>query len=148
MRRHAMLAMFLTLSICVSACATSATSSSQTGMILYVTRTPVGSPAPVTFDKTITNPNAIQQLYRAARALPKAGLQSCPTTTEGYVRQDYHLAFRQGTSQLLPMTLQDWGCGDLFVGSDDVHGASDVRLTDETFWDLFAQTIGVTPSAL
>jgi hypothetical protein len=148
MRRSAILFIILALGVCVSACGTRATSSSQSNMVLTVTRTPLGSSTPVTFDKTVTNASAVQRLYRAALALPKAGGQSCPTTTEGYVRQDYHLAFQEGSSYLLPMTLRDWGCGNLFVGSDDVRGANDVRRTDETFMDLFAQTMSVAPSAL
>ena len=147
-RRYAGVIIALALGVCVSACQMGATPGSQPGMTLQVTRAPLGSSAPVTFEKTVTAASAVQRLYGAALALPHAGPRSCPTTTEGYVRQDYHLIFQRGSAPLLPMTLQDWGCGDVIIGSNDVRGAKDVRRTDATFRALFAQTIGISPTAL
>jgi hypothetical protein len=148
MRRFAAVIMALVLGVYVCACTAGTTTGSHTGMILQVTRTPGEKAAPVTFEKTVTDASAVQQLYRAAIALPKApGEQLCPTVTEaGFI--DYHLTFQQGTTQLIPMTLRPWVCWDLLIGAINVRGANDVRRTDETFLDLFAQTIGVAPTAL
>ena len=142
MRRHVVLSMFLLLGVCVCACGVGATTGSQTDMSLQVTRVPHGSSTPITFEKTVTDTSAVQRLYGATLALPKGEWASCPTTIKGYVRHDYHLTFHQGTSNLPSMTLQTWGCGYLFIRADDV------RRTDVTFMDLFAQTIGVAPTAL
>jgi hypothetical protein len=86
------------------------------------------------FDRTVSNASTVQQLYRAAYALPSAtGTYHCVKDI-GLV---YHLNFLQGTALIKQMDLQATGCSFLHISK------TDVRLINSSFVSLFTRTIGI-----
>lgn len=89
--------------------------------------------------RTITNSNAVQKLYDAALALPNVsttGTRSCPGA-DGLI---YHLRFLQNKTHVQQMDIGPTGCPWIIVNKDDM------RVPDQTFFSLFAQTLGIPPS--
>ena len=98
-----------------------------------------GQPFP-RLERTITNANAVQQLYAAALALPvvdQGKTYNCPADL-GVV---YQLDFLAGSSMLHHMDVQASGCGWVHLSS------TDARWTTAAFNRLLANTIGI-PSLL
>jgi hypothetical protein len=86
-----------------------------------------------------TNANAVQKLYDAAFALPKAsttGTRNCPAA-DGLI---YHLRFLQNRTYVQQMDMGPTGCPWITVNKDDM------RVPDQMFFLLFAQTVGISPS--
>src|SRR6266571_3129634 len=89
--------------------------------------------------RTITNANAVQKLYDAALALPQTsttGTRSCPAAI-GLI---YHLRFLQNGSSVQQMDMGPTGCPWITVNKGDM------RIPTQTFFSLFAQTLGISPS--
>ncbi len=89
--------------------------------------------------RTITNANAVQKLYDAALALPQVsttGTSSCPGA-DGLI---YHLRFLQDSTHVQQMDMGPTGCPWINVNKDDM------RVPNQKFFLLFAQTLGISPS--
>jgi hypothetical protein len=107
--------------------------------VLHVTRTdpsPTGNLGPL--DKTVTDPQAVQNLYHAALALPAYAVgssisQSCLSDT-GVI---YHLDFLQGNTEVQKMNLDPGDCKILYLSQTDLRQVNDAFLTQ------IKQAIGV-----
>lgn len=91
--------------------------------------------------RTVTDQHAVQQLYAAAKALPRLmlpGVINCPADRG----LEYHLDFFQGQTLLQEMIYYPGGCTYIRLGKSD-----DRALTD-SFLHLFAQTIGISVAEL
>ena len=91
--------------------------------------------------RTISDPRAVQQLYDAARALPRLSLPpiiNCPLD----LGLDYHLIFYQGHTLMQAMVFYPEGCRRLKIGE------SDLRVLTEPFVHLLVQTIGIAEPEL
>ena len=91
-----------------------------------------------TFERTVNNATAVQNLFKAAYALPAAptkGVINCPAD----LAIVYHLTFMKGTRVIQQMTLNATGCQFLQIGS----GTSDLRYAGYNFQQLTAKTIGL-----
>src|SRR5260221_378591 len=89
--------------------------------------------------RIITNANAVEKLYTAALALPQVsttGTRSCLADI-GLI---YHLRFLQSRTSIQQMDMGPTGCPWITVNKDDM------RVPDQTFFFLFAQTLGIAPS--
>ncbi|HKV59332.1 MAG TPA: hypothetical protein VJO32_13660 [Ktedonobacteraceae bacterium] len=131
------LALLPLLIICVSA----ALPKSGQPTILQVTRSSASAAnnfPPLT--REVKDANAVQQLYGAIHALPKArtGIRYCPIDV-GLI---YHIYFSNGTTLLEQMDMDTGGCQGVRLSKQDV------RQPTEAFLSLFAQTIGVPRSTL
>ena len=128
------------LLLVLASCASSNTSTSFKPTTLQVVRSstlPGNSFPPLS--RTITNANAVQKLYDAALALPNVsstGTRSCPGA-DGLI---YHLRFLQNRTDVQQMDMGPTGCPWITVNKDDM------RVPDQTFFSLFAQTVGISPS--
>lgn len=103
--------------------------------VLHVIRPAInGYPS---LDRTSKDSRAVQQLYRAAYALPlpPSGTVNCPLDN-GIL---YYLTFLRGITPLQQMTLQASGCQYLYL-NQQTGGA---RLTTENFRSLFLKTVGI-----
>lgn len=89
------------------------------------------------FERTVQNATAVQNLFKAAYALPAApkGVMNCPVDL-GIV---YHLSFLHGTTLIQEMTLYPTGCTALQIGQD----TSNVRSAPYDFQKLVAKMIGL-----
>lgn len=121
---------------CGSAVTSTGTSPEPT--VLHVVRTVTIPSNYRAFNRTITDATAVQHLYHAALALPKApsGVFNCPIDV-GVV---YHLSFQQASS-MRQMDLDASGCRFLSISK------TDTRQTNAAFLTLVAQVIGL-PSLL
>lgn len=122
----------------LAACGTMNASQSSTSLptALHVVRTSSNRYAMhlVSFDRTVTDAKAVQQLYRAAYALPVTkGIYHCPKDL-GLV---YHLTFLHGSTSIQQMDLQATDCQFLEIGKNDS------RVTDAHFIMLFTKIIGL-----
>jgi hypothetical protein len=112
---------------------TSGTTSTATSsaLILHVTRTdpsPTDTLGPL--DKTVTDPQTVQNLYHTARSLPAYPVgasisQSCLNDT-GVI---YHLDFLQGSTEVQHMNLDPGNCKILFLSQTDLRQVSNSFLT-------------------
>lgn len=112
---------------------TSGPTSTTTGnaLILHVTRTdpsPTAALGPI--DKTVTDPQTVQNLYHTALALPAYPVgasisQSC-LNDMGVI---YHLDFLQGSTEVQHMNLDPGNCKILFLSQTDLRQVSDAFLT-------------------
>ena len=128
------IALFLFFSGCSSTQASSGTSSEI--MILHVVRSAhLDQTQYAPLDRTITDTQAVHQLYAKALALPKissGGVYNCPSDI-GLI---YHLDFQQNGSSH-KMDLDATGCQFLQLSSKDI------RQTNESFLSLAAQVIQI-----
>ncbi len=89
---------------------------------------------------TTTNTDAIQTLYKAALALPKASLtgrvHSCPSAYDLF----YHLRFYENGTLVDSMDMNPSGCPYLLIEKKDMRSVS------KSFVSLFAQTVGIPQS--
>jgi hypothetical protein len=106
--------------------------------VLHITRTnpPTDNLGP--FDKTVTDVQVVQKLYRAALALPpyptQASVsQACLTDPEVI----YHLIFLHATTEVQRMNLDPGSCMQLAFSS------TDLRQVNNAFLTLFKQAIQV-----
>lgn len=136
MKRASLVIMAL-LTFALAGCGSTALSaaSSTTSTILQVERIKtIPENYYSDFDRTITNADAILQLYHAALALPTVpnGITMCPLDA-GMM---YHLTFefRSSTRQ---MTLDPSGCQILTIGK------TDIRQANEAFITLVEHVIGI-----
>ncbi len=90
--------------------------------------------------RTITNENAVQNLYKAALALPKGSRtgegHSCPAAYDLV----YHLLFHQNRVLVDAIDMYPSGCSYISINKNDVRPLS------RQFIALFAQTIGIPQS--
>jgi hypothetical protein len=108
--------------------------------VLHVTRT---DPSPTgnnlgPLDKTVTDPQTVQNLYHAALALPAYAVgssisQSCLSDT-GVI---YHLDFLQGSNEVQKMNLDPGDCKILYLSQ------TDLRQVNNAFLTQIKQAIGV-----
>jgi hypothetical protein len=104
--------------------------------ILQVTRIVPPATSLPPFDKTITNANEVQKLYRMALAtpvVPKGAVIHCPAALAQY---QYRLLFFHNKLIVSRVILNDEGCVFLSIASDPSTHKADVA-----FIDLFLQMI-------
>ncbi|HLJ80553.1 MAG TPA: hypothetical protein VKT52_03630, partial [Ktedonobacterales bacterium] len=87
-----------------------------------------------------TDAAAVQRLYHAIYALPHVpnGISSCPADF-GIV---YTLTFMNGGTVILKASANATSCEFLTLSSNDS------RMTNDAFWTLLAQTIGISPASV
>jgi hypothetical protein len=87
------------------------------------------------FRRCVQDAAGVQRLYVAILALPAKGngFYSCPKGAGS----DYYLTFLAGSNVVRMMTLETGGCR--FLSLSD----TDVRLTDDTFQQEFAELVGL-----
>jgi hypothetical protein len=90
--------------------------------------------------RTVTKASAIQALYKAALALPKASatgpVHSCPSAYDLI----YHLFFYQSGVLIKQMDINPTGCPYITMNKNDMRPMS------QAFIVLFAQTLGISQS--
>ena len=89
------------------------------------------------FDKTITNANEVQNLYRMALAtpvVPKGARINCPAALAHY---QYRLLFFHNKLMVSRMILNDEGCYMLRINSDPR-----VHIANNAFINFFLQMMG------
>jgi len=134
-----MLPLFMLPLFLLAACGTMNASQGSTSepTALHVVRTSSNRYAMhlASFERTVTDATAVQQLYTAAYALPVAkGIYHCPKDL-GLV---YHLTFLHGSTSIQQMDVQATYCQFLEIGNKDG------RVTDASFLALFTKTVGIT----
>lgn len=87
------------------------------------------------FEKTVSDPAAVQKLYAAALALPRPSQYPLPCPNDMGLK--YQLTFLVGTSPLQQMEVQPLGCQWVYLSQ------TDVRRADQAFLQLLAHTIGL-----
>jgi hypothetical protein len=89
---------------------------------------------PVTaFDRSVTDAAAAQRLYDAVVSLPHAQLRWCAM---GY-GIGYRLTFSDTSRPTLAAVVESDGCREAVLPGDDR------RATDDAFWAVFADTLGL-----
>jgi hypothetical protein len=86
------------------------------------------------FDRSVTDTVAARRMYDAVLALPPATDRFCPVA----FGLRYRLTFNEAGRVILPVAVEGDGCRDLYFSDSDRRG------TDERFWDLLAEVLGVT----
>lgn len=87
--------------------------------------------------RTITDQQAVQRLYTAARALPTldlSGINHCPND----FALDYQLNFFLGQTRIQEIVLHPTGCSSVDFGNNDL------RVFTPAFEHLFMQTVGIS----
>jgi hypothetical protein len=126
--------------VLLMSCSTDPGSKVPTTHFLRVTRnSSVGPNHFPAFSRNINDSASVTRLYNAIQALPlMSGIYNCPAD-DGL---QYQLAFSFSSSSKQQMILDAAGCQQISINQ------STARLTNEAFWSLFAQTLGVPKSAL
>jgi len=87
-----------------------------------------------TFDRSIADIAVARRVYDAANALaPAPKGRSCPV--DSGLR--YRLSFNEAARVSLSVVIEGDGCADV------VFTQTDRRATDDAFWDLLAEALGV-----
>src|SRR6266568_2950597 len=91
------------------------------------------------FAKAIDDSASATKLYNAIKALPPfQGVYSCPAD-DGL---QYQLTFALKGATVQKIIASASGCRSVTLNQ------SDIRMTNEAFWSLFAQTLGVSEAEL
>lgn len=112
-----------------------------TSATIVRTRAPESFPVASFSPHTVNDAAKAQRLYDAVRALPAPtgnGIFSCPID----FGTRYQLTFRSASGVQLTATLEAGGCRTLYIGGN--HGYT----TDTAFWQLLADTFGVSDAQL
>ncbi|HTA18014.1 MAG TPA: hypothetical protein VK989_01910 [Polyangia bacterium] len=98
------------------------------------------NPPPTNVDVTLTDPVPTRAIYEATLALPAfpSGRFNCPNDP-GY---RHTIAFTNGASVVVTAVLNPDGCRDVTIA-----GAPPARETDDDYWALLAQNLGVEETA-
>jgi hypothetical protein len=99
------------------------------------------NPAPTNVDVTLTDPGPSRVIYRATLALPDfpSGTYHCPPDL-GY---SHTIVFTCEPHANVTATLNTGGCRGATIS-----GAPPVRQTNDTYWSLLAQNLGVEEATL
>jgi len=87
------------------------------------------------FERSVTDAAAAQRIYDALSSLPLAQSRWCAYGTGA----GYQLTFTDTTRRTLEATVEIAGCYEAVM-----HG-SDRRSTNDAFWSVFANTLGLEP---
>jgi hypothetical protein len=85
------------------------------------------------FDRSVDDAAAARRVYDAVRALPPAPNRWCPA---GFGLR-YRLTFNEAARVTLLVVVEGDACAEA------IFSDSDRRATDDAFWDLLADTLGV-----
>ena len=90
-------------------------------------------------DQTIDKPQAAQ-LYEATRALPQfpSGVMNCPADFD----LNYSLVFTGSDGSQVDVVADPYGCWPVKIDG------SDTRRANDAWWNLLAQTLGITRAQL
>ena len=99
------------------------------------------NPPPTNVDVTLTDPGPSRVIYRATLALPDfpSGVYNCPADL-GYT---HTIVFTREPHAAITATLNTGGCRDATIS-----GAPPVRQTNDPYWSLLAQNLGVDVATL
>jgi len=87
------------------------------------------------FDRSIADAAVARRVFDAVNALPRATPdRSCPAA----FGLRYRLSFNEAARVSLSVVIEGDGCADVSFTQ------SDRRATDDAFWDLLANAVGVT----
>jgi hypothetical protein len=86
------------------------------------------------FDRSVVDPVVTRRVYDAVRALPPAPSVCFPETGYGL---SYRLSFNDASRVILSVVVEGDGCVQVTFSD------ADRRATDDAFWDLLADTLGV-----
>ena len=146
MRRRWIVVAVLALAIALAGCgaatnsgSTAASSDLPTALIVTRTGNPSDHIAP--FLAASNDAVAVQRLYHAMHALPRVptgAVFNCPAD----FGITYSLAFFNGGTQVSNVTADADGCQFLTLGPNDI------RMTNDAFWSLLAQTAGIPLSSI
>ncbi|HVU66642.1 MAG TPA: hypothetical protein VHD63_05920 [Ktedonobacteraceae bacterium] len=133
-RKHIRIALILCFVLCLAGCGTSA--SNPVGFSsLQVTRSSnVRDNHFPPLTKTIQNQAIISHIYQAIQNLPPSQSRFCPLDTG----LQYVATFTQQNGSQESVTLSASGCRIVTISG------SDRRATNNTFWQLFAQALGIS----
>ena len=145
-QRWILLVAVLALAIALAGCGAATNSGSNAGQrgqptALIVTRTGNPSDHIAPLLAASNDAVAVQRLYHAMYALPhvpSGAIFNCPAD----FGITYTLAFFNGGTQVSNVTADADGCQFLTLGPNDI------RMTNDTFWSLLAQTAGIPPSSI
>jgi hypothetical protein len=114
---------------------------SITGLHLTTSSEFADNPPPPNVDVTLTDPGPSRVIYEATLALPDfpPGVFNCPIDL-GY---RHTIAFMSGQQMVMIASLNIGGCRDATIA-----GVPPERQTNEAYWALLAQNLGVDESAL
>ena len=91
------------------------------------------------FDRSVDDPAAARRVYDAVRALPPAPKDRfCPFGAG----LRYRLTFNEAARVVLSVVIEGDGCAEA------IFSETDRRATDDVFWDLLADTLGVKKSEI
>ena len=91
-------------------------------------------------EKTLRNAQQAQQLYDATLALPQfpRGVMSCAADFD----LNYHLNFTGSDGSQVDVVADPYGCWPVTIDGQNI------RRADDHYWDLLAQTLGITRAQL
>jgi hypothetical protein len=114
---------------------------SITGLHLTTSSTFPENPPPTNVDVTLSDPAPSRAIYEATLALPDfpPGTYNCPADF-GY---SHTMVFVDGQAAVVTATLNIGGCREATIS-----GAPPVRQTDDSYWALLAENLGVDEAAL
>jgi hypothetical protein len=99
-----------------------------------------GNPPPTNVDVTLTDPTPARRIYAATLALPNfQGHLNCPIDL-GY---SHTISFMSGQIVATTTTSKPGGCREVTIAD-----APPDRQTDDAYWALLAQSLGVEKSVL
>ena len=115
--------------------------STITGLHITTSSEYPSNPAPPNVDVTLTDATPAREIYRATLALPAfpPGTYNCPAGF-GY---SHTISFIQGQTVAVTATLDTAGCGIATIS-----GAPPDRRTNDAYWALLAQDLGVDVATL
>ena len=91
------------------------------------------------FDRSVEDPAAARRVYDAVRVLPPAPRDRfCPFGAG----LRYRLTFNEAARVVLSVVVEGDGCAEV------IFSDADRRATDDVFWDLLADTLGVKKSEI
>ncbi|MEP6694619.1 MAG: hypothetical protein ABJB39_08245 [Chloroflexota bacterium] len=89
------------------------------------------------FDRSIDDAAAVRRVSDAVRALPPAPQgRSCPAS----LGLRYRLSFNEAARVVLSVVVEGDGCAQV------IFTEADRRATDDAFWGLLAESLGVKPA--
>ena len=114
---------------------------SVTGLHFTTSSALPDNPAPTNVDVTLTDPGPARVIYHATLALPDfpSGTYNCPADP-GY---SHTIVFTREPDAAVTATLDTGGCRGATIS-----GAPPVRQTNDAYWSLLAQNLGVEVATL